>query len=94
MREAELYDDLTEIFVDVLQCGHLTLKPELTTNDVQGWDSFKQIEIILAVEEKYRIKFAARELDELYCVGDLARTILAKIPNVPAAPPVANEPLR
>jgi acyl carrier protein len=94
MQEAELYDDLTEIFVDVLQCGHLTLTPELTTHDVQGWDSFKQIEIILAVEEKYGIKFAARELDELYCVGDLARTILAKIPSAPAASPAANGPLR
>jgi acyl carrier protein len=94
MQEAGLYDELTEIFVDALSCGHLTLTPELTMNDVQGWDSFKQIEIILAVEEKYGIKFGARELDELYCVGDLARTILAKIPGAAAASPLPDESLR
>jgi acyl carrier protein len=94
MQEAQLYDELTGIFLDILQCGRLTLKPELTANDVQGWDSFKQIEIILAVEEKYGVKFTVRELDELHSVGDLARIILAKIPDTAAASPLPNEPLR
>jgi acyl carrier protein len=51
---------------------------ELTAKDVAGWDSFKQIEIILAVEEKYGVKFRTRELDSLHNVGDLARVVLDK----------------
>ena len=46
--------------------------------DVPGWDSFKQIDIILAVEEKYRIKLNTRELDSLQNVGDLVRVIAAR----------------
>ena len=56
----------------------LVLKPELSAKDVQGWDSFKQIEIIMATEEKFGIKFTTRELDSLQNVGDLVRVVTAK----------------
>jgi acyl carrier protein len=79
MQEQEIYGALTEIFRDVFMRDDLTLRPELTAKDVPGWDSFKQIEIIIAIEEKYQIKFRTRELDGLHNVGDLARTVLAKI---------------
>jgi acyl carrier protein len=51
----------------------------MTAADVEGWDSFKQIEILLAVEERDAIKFRTRELDGLNNVDDLVRTVLAKI---------------
>jgi acyl carrier protein len=82
MQEDELYAQLTDIFRDVFMRDDLTLRPELTAKDVPGWDSFKQIEIIIAVEEKYGIKFRTRELDSLHNVGDLARTVLAKTESV------------
>jgi acyl carrier protein len=78
MQEAEIYAQLTEIFRDVFMRDNIELKPELTAKDVPGWDSFKQIEIVIVVEEKYGIKFHTRDLDGLRNVGDLARTVLAK----------------
>ncbi len=79
MVEADVYPVLTEIFQDVFMRDDMKLSPELTSKNVPGWDSFKQIEIIIAVEEKYNIKFHTRELDNLNNVGDLARTVAAKI---------------
>lgn len=76
--EAEVYGALDEIFKDVFMRDDLALKAELTAKDVQGWDSFKQIEIIMATEERFNIKFTTRELDSLRCVGDLASVILNK----------------
>ena len=76
--EAEIYGGLTEIFHDVFMRDDMVLKPELSAKDVKGWDSFKQIEIIMATEEKYGIKFTTRELDSLQNVGDLARVVTAK----------------
>jgi acyl carrier protein len=78
MSEAEIYAALTEIFQDVFLRDDLELRPELSAKDVPGWDSFKQIDIILAVEEKYRIKLNTRELDSLHNVGDLVRVIADK----------------
>jgi acyl carrier protein len=78
MTEAEIYVALGEIFQDVFLRDDLTLRPELAAKDVPGWDSFKQIDIILAVEAKYAIKFHTRELDSLHNVGDLVGVISAK----------------
>jgi len=76
--EAEIYCALNEIFHDVFMRDDIKLSPELTAKQVQGWDSFKQIEIIMASEEKWGIKFNTRELDRLRCVGDLAKLVVAK----------------
>ena len=77
MSEAAFYPVLTEVFRDVFM-RDIALTPELTARDVPGWDSFKQIEIIVALEERYGIKFRTKELDALTNVGDLARTLAQK----------------
>ena len=77
MSEAEFYPALTEIFRDVF-LRDVALRPDLTARDVPGWDSFKQIEIIVALEERYGIKFRTKELDALNNVGDLARVLAEK----------------
>jgi acyl carrier protein len=76
--EGEIYPALTTIFHDVFLRDDLTLSAETNAKDVAGWDSFKQIEIIMASEEQWKIRFSTRELDGLRCVGDLVRTIAAK----------------
>jgi acyl carrier protein len=76
--EPEVYAALTEIFHDVFMRDDIILNPELTAKQVPGWDSFKQIEIIMASEEKWGIKFNTRELDSLRCVGDLAKLVGTK----------------
>ena len=76
--ESEIYPALTEIFHDVFMRDDITLAPALTAKDVQGWDSFKQIEIIMASEERWKVKFNTRELDSLLSVGDLVRLIASK----------------
>lgn len=76
--EAEIYNGLNEIFSDVFLRDDIELTPALSAKDVKGWDSFKQIEIIMASEEKWAIKFNTRELDALRTLGDLVRMIGAK----------------
>jgi acyl carrier protein len=76
--EQTVYAELTEVFHDVFMRDDITLTPTLTAKQVQGWDSFKQIEIIMASEEKWKIRFNTRELDSLLSVGDLANLIVAK----------------
>jgi len=54
------------------------LTPQLSASDVAGWDSFKQIEIMVSVEERFGIKLNTREIDGLRNVGDLAEVIAKK----------------
>ena len=73
--EAEIYTQLGEIFADVFMRDDIELNPDLTAKQLEGWDLFKQIEIIMSAEEAWKIKFTTRELDSLQSVGDLARVI-------------------
>ena len=76
--EPEIYGAMTEIFQDVFMRDDLVLKADLSAKDVKGWDSFKQIEIVMAAEEKFGIKMSTRDLDSLQNVGDLLRVIGTK----------------
>ena len=78
MPEHEIYETLTPIFRDVFVRDDLVLRPDLTAKDIADWDSFKQIEIIIAVEQQFGIKFRTQEMDNLASVGDLARLIADK----------------
>lgn len=78
MAEPEIYETLTTIFRDVFLRDDLVLSPELSAKDIAGWDSFKHIEIIIAMQEHYGITFRTRELDSLNNVGDLVRLIVSK----------------
>ena len=75
MTDGEIYEQLTEIIRDVLMNFDLVLTPELTAKEVEGWDSYKMIEIILAVESHFGFKVKSKELDELDNIGDLVALI-------------------
>lgn len=78
MTEPQIYEKLTTIFHDVFLRDDIVLSAELSAREVPDWDSFKQIEIIIAVESEFGIKFGTREMDGLKNVGDLVQLIAVK----------------
>ena len=83
MDETVVYSLLTGIFHEILERDDLVLTPQLSAKDVEGWDSFKMIEIIIATEERFAIKLSTKEIDRLECVGDLAAVVSAKARSSP-----------
>jgi acyl carrier protein len=75
MTDAEIYEQLTEIIRDVLMDFDLALRPDLTAKEVDGWDSYKMIEILVAVESHFGLKVKSKELDDMENVGDLVTLI-------------------
>lgn len=78
MTTADIYQGLSEILADIFMRDDIVASPGLTAGDVEGWDSFKQIEIIMAAEDMFTIKFSSRELDDLGNLGIMAKLIAAK----------------
>lgn len=78
MTEAQIYEALAEIFRDVFLRDDIALTPALSADDVDDWDSFKQIEIVIAAEEHFGVKFKTREMDDLPNVGALVQLIASK----------------
>jgi len=77
MTDKDIYEQLSEIFRDIFLRDDIVPTPETTAQDVEGWDSFKMIEIVMAVESRFGIKVKSKELDQLESVGDLVRLIAA-----------------
>ena len=79
MQSEEIYAQLTPIFRDLFDDDNLVLTPGLQSGDVPEWDSFNHINLIVAVEAAFRIKFQTAELESLQTVGHLADLIWAKL---------------
>ena len=62
---------LTSVFREVFDDDELVLTPDLTANDVDGWDSLAHIRLILSVQKKFGVKFSPIEMNRLKNVGDL-----------------------
>jgi acyl carrier protein len=79
MQQQEIYAQLTILFHDVFDDDTLVLTPALTAASVPEWDSFNHINLIVAVESTFRIKFQTAELESMKTVGHLADLIGRKL---------------
>jgi acyl carrier protein len=78
MDNALIIRDLEPIFADILDQSDLRLAPESSASNVEGWDSLAHINLIVAIEKRYRIKFALGELQDLKNLGEMVILIQRK----------------
>jgi acyl carrier protein len=78
MNEADIYENLTEIFRDVFDDESITVVPTLTAKDVDGWDSLTHVRLIIAVERAFHLTFSTSEIAGLERVGDLVAIIQSR----------------
>jgi acyl carrier protein len=79
--KAEVLSQVREILADVLDLPDLAVTEQTTAEDVEGWDSFNHINIVVAIESKFGIKFHTAEVEELRNVGDLVELVEKKLAN-------------
>jgi acyl carrier protein len=80
MSEAEIYERLTQIFRTLFEDAAITLSPDTTARNINGWDSARMMSIILAVEEEFAFEMDSNEIDALQSVGDFVAVIAAHRP--------------
>ena len=68
-----------DVFREVFDDPDLVLADAMTAEDVPGWDSLAHINLIVAVERCFRIKFATAEISRLKEKGQNVGTFLAMI---------------
>lgn len=73
--------ELQEIFRDVLDQPDLVITRDSNASTVEDWDSLSHLNLVMAIQQRYKIKFALGELQDLKDVGgmiDLMEEKLAK----------------
>ncbi len=79
MEEKEIYERLNNVFRDIFDDDSIVVKPETTSNDIEDWDSLEHINLIVAVEQEFGMKFNMNEVTSMKNVGEMVKIILDRV---------------
>ena len=79
MERDDILKKMEEIFREELELDDLVLTDETTADDVEEWDSLSHVQLVVALEKGFGIKFTSREILSWDNVGDLVDCIAGKI---------------
>ena len=71
-------NELKKIILDTLKLDEFDIKDETTAPEVPGWDSLNHVNVILAVEKHFNIRFKNLEVLRLKNVGELQKLVDTK----------------
>lgn len=78
MEKQEILSQVEEIFRDVLDNEEIVLTAMTTANDIEDWDSLTHIQLIVAIEKHFGIKFTSKEILSWANVGEMVDCIASK----------------
>ena len=78
MERNQILAEVEDIFRDVLDNEEIELQDATTADDVEEWDSLTHIQLIVAIEKHFKIKFTSKEILSWQNVGQMIDCIAAK----------------
>jgi acyl carrier protein len=79
METEKILSGITKILIEVLDNDSIVLNKETTADDIEEWDSLTHVQLIVAIEKHFDIRFTSTEIQEFRNVGDMCETIKAKL---------------
>jgi acyl carrier protein len=71
--------ELKRVILSALKLDDWDIKDETIASQVPGWDSLNHVNVILAVEQHFRVRFKPVEILKLKDIGDLQRLLTSKL---------------
>jgi len=78
MEKEKILSEIQTVFRDVLDNEYIVLKETTTTSDVEGWDSLTYIQLVVAIEKHFKIKFTSTEIFSWKNIGEMMDRIQNK----------------
>jgi len=80
MNSAEdILKEVNEVFRDVLDNEAITVYENSTADDIDEWDSLSHIQLVVAIEKYFKIRFTSSEINSFKNVGEMCLGIQAKV---------------
>lgn len=73
--------ELNVVFKDILENDAIEISRETTADDIEEWDSLSHIQLIVAIEKHFKIRFTTAEITSYKNVGEMADGISKKTLN-------------
>jgi acyl carrier protein len=78
MDRNELLTQIKTIFIDILDNEELVIGETSTANNVDDWDSLTHIQLVVAIEKHFKIRFTSKEIQSWKNVGEMLTCIKNK----------------
>ena len=75
----EILNQVNDIFKDVLDNDQIVVKENTKADDIEEWDSLSHIQLIVAVEKHFKVRFTTAEINGFKNVGEMCQGIQAKL---------------
>jgi acyl carrier protein len=78
MERSLILKEINTIFIDTLDNEDVIIVEETTANDVEEWDSLTHIQLVVAIEKFFKIRFSSKEIQSWNNVGEMLNCIQEK----------------
>jgi acyl carrier protein len=79
MDRTDILKQVNEIFIDILDNKNIILTDETSASDIEEWDSLNHIQLVVAIERKFGIRFTSRQIQGWTKVGEMIEDIRSKV---------------
>ena len=79
MSRDEVMKRLNAVFQDEFDDDTIQVTDATVADDIEDWDSLEHINLIVAVEEEFGMKFTMSEVTGMKNVGEMADIILSRV---------------
>lgn len=79
MEKQEIFNQVQDIFRDILDNEDIVLTSESTAKDIEEWDSLSHIQLIAAIEKHFKVKLTSKEILSWKNVGEMVECIVSKL---------------
>ena len=75
----EIIKQVNDVFIEVLDNAEIKIQATTTSDDVEEWDSLTHIQLVVAIEKHFKIRFTAAEIVSFANVGEMCEAIKSKV---------------
>ena len=68
-------ENVQEIFRDIFDDPNLNVQEQTSASDIEDWDSLANVDLIVAMENKFGVRFDMKDIQALKNVGDMIQLI-------------------
>lgn len=79
MSREEIFQELNQVFRRIFDDETIVVNEDTTAEDIEDWDSLEHINLIVAIEKQFRMKFTMSEVRSMKNVGEMVDIIMGRI---------------